>query len=282
LKVKVPVSVLLPIRNEEQNLDDALKSVAWASEAWVVDSQSSDARCRIAEQHGAHVVQFTYHGNGPKKKNWALENIPFGNDWVLILDADERITKELAEEIENAIWSGIADGYYIDRDFLFQGRSLHCMRPNWNLRLFKHKLGRYELLGVDAPNSGDNEVHEHVLLGGREAHLRNPMLHLDQRPLRDWVEKHNRYSDWEAHIYLRLAAEKLKPAQALAARGVWRTRALKRIWVRLPFRPFARFVLYYFVRRGFLDGRQGFRYAILMAYYEFLIGVKMKDLSRKR
>jgi glycosyltransferase involved in cell wall biosynthesis len=276
---KVPVSILLPVRNEELNLEAALQSVAWADEIWVVDSHSADRTWQIAEASNVRPVQFEYHGEGPKKKNWSLENLPFRNAWVLILDADERIPPALADEIRVAIASDAADGYYIDRDFIFQGRSLHSCRPNWNMRLFKHKLGRYELLGTNVPNTGDNEVHEHVVLNGREAYLRVPLIHRDFRPLRAWVENHNRYSEWEASVYRELGAEPLDLLELFTRRSVWRRRVLKRLWVRLPLRPLARFLLYYFVRRGFLDGRQGFAYAVLMGYYEFLVGLKMKEMS---
>ena len=85
----IPVSLLIPCKNEEVNLDRCIKSVDWADEIFVVDSQSSDKTPEIAQKHGAKVVQFKYQGGWPKKKNWALENLPFSNEWVLILDADE-------------------------------------------------------------------------------------------------------------------------------------------------------------------------------------------------
>ena len=85
----VPVSLLIPCKNEEVNLDRCIKSVDWANEIFVVDSQSSDKTPEIAQKHGAKVIQFKYQGGWPKKKNWALENLPFSNEWVLILDADE-------------------------------------------------------------------------------------------------------------------------------------------------------------------------------------------------
>src|SRR5690242_1927966 len=86
---KVPVSVIVPIRNESTNLPRCLASVQWADEIFVVDSQSTDDSARIAEEHGARVEQFQFNGTWPKKKNWALENLSFRNDWVFILDADE-------------------------------------------------------------------------------------------------------------------------------------------------------------------------------------------------
>src|SRR3954468_6152113 len=92
-------SVLVPVKNEADNLRRCLPALAWADEVFVVDSQSSDATREVAEEHGCHVVQFHFNGSYPKKKNWALDNLPFRNDWVLIVDADEVVVPALADEI---------------------------------------------------------------------------------------------------------------------------------------------------------------------------------------
>jgi glycosyltransferase involved in cell wall biosynthesis len=278
-----PLSVLLPVRDEELNLRAALESVRWADELWVVDSHSNDRTAEIAREYTDRVVQFDYRGRGAKKKNWALDTLPFANEWVLILDADERITPALADEIRAAVASDAADGYYLDREYVFMGRSLRSFRPDWNLRLFRHRLGRYELLATEAPGTGDNEVHEHVVLRGRAGRLRSPLRHEDRRPLRAWVENHNRYSDWETHVYRQLRSEPFGVGALLSGGpGRWRHNGLKRLWVRLPCRPLARFVAFYLLRRGFLDGRAGFRYGVLMAFYEYLIGLKLREQDQPR
>ena len=89
MSTRVPVSVIVPIKNEAANLPRCLASVKWADEILVVDSASTDGSIAIAQQHGAKVVQFEFNGTWPKKKNWALENLPFRNEWVFIVDADE-------------------------------------------------------------------------------------------------------------------------------------------------------------------------------------------------
>jgi glycosyltransferase involved in cell wall biosynthesis len=100
---QIPVSVLIPIRNEEANLPRCLESVRWADEILVVDSQSTDASATVARRYGAEVVQFRFNGVWPKKKNWALENLPFRHEWVLILDADEVMPPEAAVEIGRVV-----------------------------------------------------------------------------------------------------------------------------------------------------------------------------------
>ena len=119
---KLPVSVLIPARNEEANLPACLESVSRADEVFVVDSQSSDRSIEISESYGANVVQFHFNGRSPKKKNWSLENLPFRNEWVLIVDCDERITPELWAEIEHAIENPEFQGYYLNRKVFFLGQ----------------------------------------------------------------------------------------------------------------------------------------------------------------
>jgi hypothetical protein len=195
----------------------------------------------------------------------------------LILAADERVSKTLEREIADAVASDKADGWYIDVEYVFLGRSLRCKRPNWNLRLFRHRLGRFERLASEVPHTGDIEVHEQVILPGRTSYLRAELVHEDHRTVRALMDNHARYSEWEVEVYRTFRREPLDIRGVLSADSVWRRRALKRVWVRLPMRPLGRFLLFYFARRGFLDGRQGFIYAALMGWYEFMISTKLYE-----
>lgn len=274
----------MPVLDEEENIGDGLASVAWAGEIVVVDSHSRDRTVEIAKRCGARVVQFDYSGTGPKKKAWALSSLELAHDWILLLDADERVTPELREEIARELAAPRADGYYIDRELVFMGKSMRCFRPNWNLRLFRYGRGRIEDLGLaDVGGTGDNEIHEHVVVDGTVAYLRSPLLHRDYRGLTQWLERHNRYATWEAHLYAKFRAEPIgvRPLELLRLDAWRRKRELRRIWVRLPLRPTIRFFVWYVLRRGFLDGRIGFVFCMLMSYYEFIIGVKLKELRAR-
>ena len=283
---KIPVSVLIPAKNEEANLPACLNSVALADEVWMVDSHSVDRSAAIAEEYGANVVQFDFNGQWPKKKNWALENLPFRNPWVLIVDCDERIPPELWAEIVTAIQNPDYAGYYLNRRVFFLGAWIrHGGRyPDWNLRLFRHTQGRYENLQTSlTPNTGDNEVHEHVILQGKVGYLKEDMLHEDFRNIFHWLERHNRYSNWEARVYDNLLSgqgEQGTIGSNLLGDAVQRKRFLKRIWVYLPLKPLLRFFLIYVFQLGFLDGRAGFIYACLMSQYEYNIAVKLYELRR--
>jgi glycosyltransferase involved in cell wall biosynthesis len=277
----VPVSVIVPIKNEAENLPRCLSSVQWADEIFVVDSHSTDGSPQIAERHRAKVVQFEFNGIWPKKKNWALENLPFKNEWVLILDADEVLPPEARDEIAKAIVDpGDNVGYWINRRFIFLGQWLrHSYYPNWNLRLFRHAMGRYEKLTSADTKSGDNEVHEHVVPKGPTARLRCEMDHYAFPSVEVFVEKHNRYSNWEA----RVAVDELLRGSFgdLSHARVERRRCLKMFSQRLPFRPLLRFLYIYIWQRGFLDGRNGYYFARLHAFYEFLCVAKTYELRER-
>ena len=143
--LKAPVSVIVPVKNEAENLRRCLPALQWADEVFVVDSHSIDRTAEVAAGFGATVIQFHFNGTYPKKKNWALDNLPFRNDWVLIVDADEVVTAELAAEIRERISRNEAEGYYLNSHYFFLGRRIrHCGYSEcWNLRLFQHRLGRY-------------------------------------------------------------------------------------------------------------------------------------------
>jgi len=277
-----PISVLIPTKNEAANLAACLASVAFCNEVIVVDSASTDDTRRIAEAAGACFLEFEWNGEFPKKKNWALATLPWRNEWVFIIDADERVTPELAAELRAIATAAQPehDGYYVNRRFWFlDGWLNHCgYYPSWNLRFFRHRLGRYERPAATGDTgSGDNEVHEHVLLEGSAGYLRGEMEHYAFPDIATWVEKHNRYSNWEARQQIAVSGSPSDPAidAALA-----RKRRLRQLAWRLPFRPTLRFLYHYVWRAGFLDGYRGFVFCRLMGWYEFLSAAKAAELRR--
>lgn len=281
---RAPISVLIPVKNEASNLQACLDSVAFCDEIVVVDSGSTDQTRQIAEKAGAKVVDFHWDGEFPKKKNWALAHVTWKHNWVFIIDADERSTPALEAALRAAVaesTSGLA-GYYVNRRFWFlDGWLNHCgYFPSWNLRFFRHRAGRYERGPVSGEtNSGDNEVHEHVQLEGTAGYLGGEMEHYAFPDIATWVEKHNRYSNWEAR--LQVAGDDQASAPGLD-RNLARKRWLRRLAWNLPFRGTLRFLYHYVWRAGFLDGYRGFVFCRLMGWYEFLSAGKAAELRRKR
>jgi glycosyltransferase involved in cell wall biosynthesis len=289
----VPVSILVPVKNEQRNIIECLRRCQWATEIVVVDSQSTDQTIELSQALGADVYQFNYdRATGwPKKKNWALEKVPWKNEWVMILDADEYMTPELADEIRRVVTgtytppdrskAGCGDGYWVNRRFMFFGQWLRgCgYYPSWNIRLLKHKVGRYERIGtLGDTGSGDNEVHEHIVLStGKAGYLEHEFLHYAYPDLTAWIEKHNRYTSWEAH------AMEARDEGAVRARPfgepIERRRWIKRMARGLPFRPTLRFVYAYVFQQGWRDGYAGFVMCRLLAWYEFVSIAKYREMK---
>jgi glycosyltransferase involved in cell wall biosynthesis len=255
--------------------------VAWVEDKFVVDSQSTDQTIEIGEKLGAKVVQFEYKGGWPKKKNWALQNLPFAHEWVLILDADECLPPEAEDEIRMIVSNPNEKhvGYWINRRYFFLGKPLkHAYFPNWNLRLFKHSLGRYEKITDLSTNSGDHEIHEHVVVKGTTGKLKSIMDHHAFPTIDSFVEKHNRYSNWEAVV----ESSSKDDESALQHDEVKGKRRLRRIFRKLPFRPTLRFLYVYLWQGGILDGWPGYVFARLHAQYEFLSLSKARAILRSR
>jgi len=280
---RVPVSVLIPVKNEQRHIAECLGTVAWADEIVVIDSGSTDETGAIASALGARVVQFSYVAGGPRKKNWALQNLTFRNDWILILDADERITPPLVAEIATAVENpnGHA-GFYLNRRFNFLGNWIYHAGyfPSWNLRLFRHGLGLYEKLSHSGHNSGDNEVHEHLILDGSAGHLSSPMDHYAFPTLDDFLEKHKRYAFWEAEMDDSVSA--LRRDGSKMSRVLLARRYVKRIARTFPFPHWLRFAYHFGLKRGFLDGKEGYIFCHLLAEYEFWIWVRTFELEKTR
>jgi glycosyltransferase involved in cell wall biosynthesis len=271
----VTVSVIVCALNEELHIARCLESVRGFGPAYVVDAGSTDRTRELAEAAGAIVVHHEWQGYS-LQKNWALDELPLGTDWVFFLDADEYVTSELDVEISSVTASGGPVGFHIPRQNIFGGRPLRhaWWYPDYQLRLFRVGHGRFE----------DRLVHEHVLLNGVAGFLKHPLMHENLKSLDEFRRRHERYAALEA-------AEILNVRQRLGGQdhrtgsffGTWpeRRRALKtKVWYRLPGRPAIRFVWMYVLKRGFLDGRAGLQYSRLISQYERQINAKLRELER--
>ncbi len=275
----VPVSVIIAARNEACNLHRCLEPLRDMAEVYVVDSQSTDGTAEIARQYGAKVVQFHYAGGWPKKRQWAMDTLPLACGWVLLLDADEVLTPELIEEIREATRTGTYDGYDIALAMHFLGRRLRYSGASfWKLSLFRRGHGRFECRLADQDASmADMEVHEHVIVEGPTAKLKNRLIHRNVNSLLHYIEKHNEYSNWEARVWSEQAS-----AGELAAK-FWGTQAQRRRWLRkhflgIPGSPLAFFFYKYIFRLGFLDGVPGLIYCSLQGIQFFHIKAKIYEL----
>jgi len=269
------IAALITTCNEELNLPDCLASVrGWVDEIFVVDSFSTDRTCEIARADGAHVVQHKYAGPAAQK-NWALDHLPVTADWILILDADERVSVALRDEILALVGNpGERQGFYLNRLFIFYGRPIrHCgWYPSWVLRLFRRGAARYE----------NRAVHEHMVIAGAVGFCRADLLHEDHRDLSHWLEKHNRYSSLEAAEMVRARAGDARTAQSLHRTLALKRLVKERLWPYLPARSFLYFMYLYVFRLGFLDGAAGWRFCLMHTSVEFWTSLKYWELRNHK
>jgi len=280
---KLPVSVIVAARNEARNLPSCLEALRDAGEVYVIDSQSSDATPEIARSFGAKVAQFHYQGGWPKKRQWAMETLPLAYDWILLVDADEALTPELSEEMRHAVENPNINGYYISLQMYFLGRLLrHGGAGFWKLSLFRRGKGGYECRLNDQDSSmADMEVHEHVVVEGGTARLKNPLVHRNVESLSRYIQKHDEYSNWEAKVWVAGESnEQLRPA--LFGTQAQRRRWLKKNFLRIPGAPVLFFLLKYVIGLGFLDGVPGLIYCGFQAVQVFHVKSKIYELLRAR
>jgi glycosyltransferase involved in cell wall biosynthesis len=261
------ISVLILTLNEANNIAACIASLPWRDDVHVLDSDSTDATGEIAQAAGAalHTRGFDTYA---AQRNFGLA-LPFKNEWIVSLDADERMTPELAAEIERRI--GTADAaetmYQVRRKDMFLGRWLRRSSgyPTWFARAFRR--GR-----VQVTRDVNEEYHTDGKIGRLDGHI----VHYPfSKGVAWWFERHNRYSTMEAATLSRERGTRpLRLLDVLSGEPARRRAALKQIAYRLPGRPFLIFVYLYVVRLGFLDGRAGFQYASMRMAYEIMIDAK--------
>ncbi|MDT0675844.1 glycosyltransferase family 2 protein [Autumnicola musiva] len=263
------ISIVILTKNEEKDLPRCLDSVSWSDDVHVLDSGSSDETVNIALLHGAKISTNPFSSFG-QQRNFALDELEIRNEWILFLDADEVVTSEfraeMIKEIENS--GNEVAGFYCCWKMMLYGKWLkYCDNfPKWQFRLMRKGRARFT-------DFGHGQKEDQVK--GKIKYLKEPYLHYGfSKGWFHWIERHNKYSSQEA---LARAQKKLPFKQIFARDSSTRNPALK-LWLsRLPGWPFLRFFQAYFLNLGFTEGVPGFIYCVNMAYYEFLIQIKMKE-----
>src|SRR5438270_3239155 len=245
------LSLVVITRDAAAQLADCLASAAFAAEAIVVDSGSRDDTVDIARRSGARVVAQSWLGFGPQK-NFAVAQA--AHDWVLCLDADERVSPELAGSIRSAMQAPECKAYAIARRNRFLGRWLAHGEgyPDWNLRLFDRRHARWS----------EDAVHEHVLAEGPAGRLEGDLLHASAESLDAYLEKQNRYTTLQA--------------EALFARGEHCSA------IRMIASPVFRFIRFYFLRAGLLDGVPGLVHIAIGCFNSFCKYAKLRAIEQER
>ncbi|MEM6473142.1 MAG: glycosyltransferase family 2 protein [Planctomycetota bacterium] len=269
---KSPISVVVLAKNEQANLPRCLNALGWADEVVVVDDQSEDETARIANELGARVLQHPFESFA-KQRNWALREGDLRNEWVLLLDADEVSTPEFAAEVTAQTVSADRETVALKtcRKTMMDGKWLRYSDgfPVWIMRVVRRGQAWFE-------DSGHGEV-PMPKLDGSYGEISEPFLHFPfSRGMDDWWRRHTLYAGREARKEL-ARADGEPFSSLLRMNASCRRRAIRRLSASLPARGSLRFFYQYILKRGFLDGRAGYRFCRMMACYESMIAIRKMD-----
>lgn len=267
------ISIYILTYNEEVEIAGCIESAMFSDDVIVVDSCSRDRTLEIARSYPVRVVEHPFESHG-KQRTWMLENITPKYEWVYILEADERMTTELFAECVAAAQKAEHSAYYVAERVMFLNQWIRrsTQYPRYQLRLFQHGQVWFEDYGHT----------EREVCKGSTGFLKETYPHYTSgKGLSRWIDKHNRYSTDEAKETIKqLESGNVNWKNLFFGKTeVERRRALKDLSQRIPARPLVRFVYMYFILGGWMDGRAGFAWCILQAYYEYLILLKVWELK---
>jgi len=285
------LSVLIHTLNEEVDLPGCLESLSWCDDIWVYDSLSTDRTQYIAKEAGVRLIHrphqdisVSFGGDEASHRNWGLTNIPFLHPWLLVIDADERLPIDTFSEISSILSSPppFSQPYMPSwpvafqlrrRDFYRQRHLRHVQATPWYIRLFRPEFVHYERL-----------INPITVVKGPVGSLQGYIDHYPfSKGLSHWISRHNTYSTLEARQLYNLPPlfSKSNLCAAFLSPHFHQRRAhQKSLFMSLPARPLLKFILLYFVKRGFLDGHPGLIYALLQSIYELFIDLKVQELKR--
>lgn len=272
--MSIPLSIVILTINEEQDLPGCLASIDWCDDIHLIDSGSTDNTVSIAKEANADCKYNPFESFG-KQRNWALDNCKFKYDWILFLDADEQATIEFQNAVNAAITStddSIA-GFYCCWKMILNGEWLKRTDsfPKWQFRLLR--LGRARFTDYGHGQKED-------LVKGRIEYIKAPYLHFAfSKGWTHWVDRHNKYSDREAIERLQ---QSINWKEIFSVHSSSRNKAIKPLVSKLPGWPLIRFFVTYFLKLGFLEGWPAFLYCVNLAYYEFLIQIKIDELQKRK
>lgn len=284
----LPVTVIVAAKNEAANIAHCLAALRPAQKVYVVDSRSADETAGLAARAGAEVVQFEYSGGFPRKRQWALDQLPIATDWVMLVDADEVVPEALWSEIAVAIGSDSPVVAYVAiKDFHFMGRRMRFGGFSHSaVMLCRKGRARFENLVADDKSGLDMEVHERIRVDGATGHFRTPLHHEDFKGLDAYMDRHNRYSTWEAQVRGAMLDGGHGTTGTIAPRPFGnvqeRRRWLKGIAIRMPFEPLLWFAYHYVLRLGFLEGQRGLIASVIRANYIATVRAKMYEARLQR
>jgi len=253
-KTRSTLSAVIITYNEERNIRDCLESIKWVDEIVVVDAYSSDRTVEIAREYTDKVYRHPWLGYGGQK-NFGINQAT--SDWVLIVDADERVTEELRHEIQATLQSPDEEavGYEIPRKNYFHGQWMRWagQYPDYQLRLFKRTYGRYDR----------RRIHEHLILTGEKKFLKKPLEHFSYQSISDYLRRLN--------VYTTLGAEEK-----------FQIKKTIQQYYDLVIRPVSTFIKFYILKQGIREGIRGFILSILASFHTFMKYAKLWEIIHNK
>lgn len=260
--IKIPVTVVVPVKNEELNLPRCLSRLSMFDEVVVVDSSSTDDTPRIVQNYGAKYINFEWDGRYPKKRNWFLKTHDVANKWVLFLDADEIVNEAFCNAVKEAIEDEVHRGYWINYANFFLGKRLRYGLKQRKLSLFEVGSGLYEYIEEDEWSHLDMEIHEHPEIDGAVGEINEPVEHNDYQGISKYIERHRCYALWESKRMVLLNNKPIDENEKLTERQKFKYANLSKWWFAWVY-----FAYTYIAKLGFIDGRAGFLYAYYKCWY---------------
>ena len=270
---KIPITVVVPIKNEEKLLAQCLSLLDEFNEVIVVDSSSTDRSPQIVEEFKRTYVNFEWNGQFPKKRNWTLRNVPINNEWVLFLDADEFVTESFKKELADVIKDTDCIGFWVSYTNEFMGKMMKHGSPMKKLPLFKVGAGEYEFIDEKSWSKLDMEVHEHPILKGKIGSIKSRVIHRDFRGLTHYIQKHNEYSSWEANRFL----NRNNREGEVSFQQKIKYKLIDSWWLGPLY-----FIYCYFFQLGFLEGRIGYLWASYKMQYFFNVKAKITEIRMEQ
>jgi glycosyltransferase involved in cell wall biosynthesis len=276
--IKLNVSAVIFTKNESANIEQCIETLRDFSEIYVIDSLSTDQTKELALKLGVSFIDYEWNGQYPKKRQWSLEQVNYKNDWILFVDADERVTNSFVSELREFLANSKADysAASIPIDYYFAGKRLkHGQRPRKTALLRIGKVNFPVIDDLTAEGMGELEGHYQPIIAGKIKNFRKAIKHNDNDPISTWMYRHINYAKWEAHLLMN-PVTKIVVDSSKSGISAW--------FHKLPLRPFAFFIYSFFMKLGFLDGRAGFDYAFAKSWYYWLSDViareKMQNAKR--
>lgn len=272
------LTIVIPVKNEAFLLPSCLESIGknFVKKIVVIDSSSTDGTAEIARSFGAELINFTWDGLFPKKRNWYLRNHKPDTSWVMFLDADEFLTKEFKNELLSVFSKDILfNGFQLKYSIYFMNKKMIGGYPLKKLALFKVGAGEYERIQEDYWSQLDMEIHEHPVIEGPIGIIKSRIDHKEKPTIEAYWQKHIQYANWEAKRFLMIKENNIRSSKFSI------NQKIKYYFIQSPLIGPVYFIGSYILMGGFVNGYRGFIFSLMKATYFTIIYCRIKEIENQ-